>query len=149
MITINEEGVLKQSSCKLPDFPEKDIDNTKGTFFPLDSSQIICGGGYPTISKCFKWESSTLSWKSFPPLMRPRMWHGMTSTFDKIFACGGHDLLLGSDYMSSCEMFDGSWKQVKPLPRELASHCMISPNNETILSIGGSHGLTKFGVSIW
>ena len=145
MITINEEGILTKSNCKLPDFPE-DIDNTIGTFFPLESSEIICGGGYPTTTKCYKWESSTFSWKSFPPMTRTRMWHGMTSTYDKIFVCGGH-AILGEDFLSSCEMFDGSWKPIKPLPLRLSSHCMISPSNETILSIGGYHDGKKFGVS--
>ena len=135
MIKIDKDGILTKSSCQLPDYPLK-VRQSKGTFLAQSESNIICGGEYPTTNECYKFDVN--EWKKMPSMKTERYYHGMTSTNDVIFVCGGG---AGSGYTSSCEKFEnGKWISIQSLPTTLYYHCMIAINNETILSIGGYDG---------
>ena len=73
------------------------------------------------------------------PSQFQRYHHGMTSTNDVIFVCGGADASWKT--ISSCEKFEnGKWISIQSLPTKLSSHCIITINNETIFTIGGYYG---------
>ena len=135
LIKIDKDGILTKSSCKLPDYPLK-VSGAKGTFLGRSESNIICGGGYNLTNECYNFDVN--EWKKMPSMKIARYLPGMTSTNGVIFVCGGLD---ASGYTSSCEKFEnGKWISLQSLPTKLTGHCMITINNETILSIGGQDG---------
>ena len=69
-----------------------------------------------------------------------RWHHGMTSTNNAIFVCGGGDQAVGAGVtaLNSCEKFEnGNWNDIQSLPTTLYRHCMVAINTNTILAIGG------------
>ena len=140
LIKIDKDGIFTKGSCQLPDYPLK-VSHAKGTFLAQSESNIICGGDPPT-NECYKFDVD--EWKKMPSMKTARYYHGMTSTNDEIFVCGGYDAILfygGYGYTSRCEKFEnGKWISIQSLPTKLSNHCMITINNETILSIGGKDG---------
>ena len=147
LIKIDKDGILTKSSCQLPDYPLKVI-NAKGTFLAQSEFNIVCGGEYPDgggspcygdqpVNKCYKFDVN--GWKKMPSMKIARASHGMTSTNDLIFVCGGKDTSCSTT--SSCEKFENrKWISIQSLPIKSRNHCMITINNETILSIGGFDG---------
>ena len=135
LVKIDEDGIVTTSSCQLPDYPSKVYD-AKGTFLAQSKSNIVCGG-YQATNECYKYDVN--EWKKMPPMKIKRYDHGMTSTNDMIFVCGGYD--DSNERISSCEEFkNGKWNSIQQLPTLANGHCMVSINNETIFSIGGDNG---------
>ena len=145
MIKIEKDGILTESSCQLPDYP-LNVVNAKGTFLAQSESNIVCGGEpisgcyglqLEASNECYKFDVN--AWKEMPSMKIARASHGMTSTNDLIFVCGGKDTSCSTT--SSCEKFENrKWISIQSLPIKSRNHCMIAINNETILSIGGWDG---------
>ena len=135
MIKIGKSGIEIENSCQLADYPLK-VSGAKGIFLEQSNSNFVCGGN-PLTNECYKFDSTSLSWKSMKPMNNSKCYHGMASTNDKVFVCGGLD--RGSS--TSCEKFENdSWNNIASLPTPLYRHCMVAINNETIVSIGGYDG---------
>ena len=133
LIRIDENGILTRSSCQLPDYPLR-VAYATGTFFVQSGTNIFCGGWGQTTNECYEFDVK--EWKKTKPMKTVRYWHGMTSTNDMIFVCGGIDSFDST--ISTCEKFEnGSWTYIQSLPTILRSQCMVAIDNDTIISIGG------------
>ena len=68
-----------------------------------------------------------------------RFYHAMTAIDNSVVTCGGVADFDDDIPLSTCEKFEnGLWRDMEPLPIPLAYHCLVTINDTTILSIGGS-----------
>ena len=149
MIKIDRNGILSNEPCQLPKYPLR-VYGAKGA--QLHNDLVICGGvdiylgSYAVIPQCFKFDATTLSWNEIFSMGEKRCFHGMTTTNDTIFVCGGN-----SNSSKTCEKFEnGRWSYIQSLPTKLSSPCMLAINATTIVTIGGydDSGVSKYSLKI-
>ena len=133
--------VTTPTNCKLPDYPLT-LQGAKGIFLSESKTSMICGGGKyyrdTATNKCYRFQTSSLSWEEVSNLNIERRSHAITSIGETIVTCGGREPYHTE--IASCEMMkghNGQWMMIQPLPIKLADHCMVTINPSTILVIGG------------
>ena len=142
LIQTSQNGTLTPISCQLPDYP-LNVWGASGTFSAQSNTNVICGGiekeESKVTNKCFEFSITSLSWKEKNHMKMNRFYHAMTAIDNSVVTCGGLDDSDDDIKFSSCEKFEnGVWRDMEPLPIPLAGHCLVTINDTTILSIGGS-----------
>ena len=130
---------MQDKDFKCDNLPQRIHDRGLGgaALATLDGTLYVCGGfsGSGFESRC--WMMENKSWQETARLSTRRYTHGFSTIGNKIIISGGRN---GWDAgVSSIEVYtkDGGKALGVNLPHRLHSHCQVSLNATTVLTIGG------------
>ena len=125
-------------TAKFTNLPEK-LSGAKGTL--LNGSPVICGGltddDNTITDKCYKMINQT-TWDEIANMRLGRMDHGMSVVNDKLLVSGGWD--TSGEYTDKVELLNvtsNTWTDGGNMNHSVAGHCIVTLNDNEVMSIGG------------